>query len=63
MALNERLLPAHKPGDGLLRRVYAQITNRKPKSVILDEDQEGHLERSLELSDLLAIGIGGTVGR
>jgi len=35
---------------------------KKPRSVCLAEEKEGKLERNLSLIDLLAIGIGGTVG-
>ena len=49
-------------GGGVLSRVWNQVTATKPMRVILAEDAEGHLERSLGLWDLLAIGIGGTVG-
>lgn len=34
----------------------------KPKKVVIAEQQHEILERTLSLSDLLAIGIGGTVG-
>ena len=44
------------------RKVSRNIFSQKPMDVILEEDSEGHLERSLSLVDLLAIGIGGTVG-
>ena len=41
---------------------WSRITAKKPLHAILAEEAEGKLDRSLELSDLLAIGIGGTVG-
>lgn len=41
---------------------WSQITARKSLEVILTEESEADLDRSLTLTDLLAIGIGGTVG-
>ena len=54
-------------GSGFVKRgkggsFWERISATKPMHVILAEDAEGHLERSLGLQDLLAIGIGGTVG-
>ena len=50
------------PSPWSLSVIRSRITATKPMHVILSEDAEGHLERSLGLYDLLAIGIGGTVG-
>ena len=41
---------------------WSRVLAKKPLHAILAEEAEGKLDRSLELSDLLAIGIGGTVG-
>jgi amino acid transporter len=45
-----------------LRRFFARITLQKPYEVIVAEDISDKLERVLGLWDLLAIGIGGTLG-
>ena len=43
-------------------RLCARSFLRKPRTVYEAEDRKGVLERSLSLFDLLAIGVGGTVG-
>lgn len=43
-------------------RAWSRMFLKKPMAVCLSENSESKLEKSLSLVDLLAIGIGGTVG-
>ena len=43
-------------------RIFKKAFLKKPIAVCLAEEKDEKLERNLSLTDLLAIGIGGTVG-
>lgn len=45
-----------------MRSLWSKITATKPRALILEQEREGVLENELGLWDMLAIGIGGTIG-